>query len=224
MEQRLPGLRPPEPRAARHAAAIEAVLLAATRPLGAPALAAALGRVEGREVEVAEVEQAVERLRGVYAARGAGLAIETWAEGYALATRPDLSAYVEAALAREKPVRLSAALLETLAVVAYRQPVTRPEIDHLRGVDSTYTVGRLAELGLVAAPARGEGVGKPLLYTTTPLFLETFGLAGLDALPTLREIDDLLGDPAYSREKARLLLFDASDAPPAHEAPPSSEK
>lgn len=216
-------------RFAHYEAAIEAILLAASEPLPAQALAAALRRAGAVGVEASDVAACVEALRAHYAARGAGLAVEQWAGGYRLTTHPDYAPYVEAAEVEEKVLKLSGALLETLAVIAYKQPASKPEVDFVRGVDSGYAISRLGEHGLVAVVGRSEGVGKPMLYGTTPAFLETFGLASLDALPGLREMEELLSDPAFSREKARLLTLQAfrsdADAPPSpsdDEAPETS--
>lgn len=208
----------------RYHAAIEAILLVATEPLALEHIATVLSRVAGQTVERAEVEQGLAALKEGYETRGSGLALQEWSGGYRLTTHPDVAAYVEAARVQEKPVRLSGAVVETLAVVAYRQPVTKPEVDFVRGVDSGYTIGRLTELGLVSVTGRSDGPGKPLLYGTTPLFLESFGLTDLSGLPTLREMEELLGDPAFSREKARLLLLqDEVTASPDESAPPSDE-
>ncbi len=210
-------------RQALYRGAIEAMLLAAPEALDAATLAAAIGRVTGETVEVGEIEQAVVSIQARQAGQCAGVRIEKWAGGYRLATHPDFAAFVEAAEVQEKPLRLSGALLETLAVVAYNQPVTRPELDFVRGVDSGYAIGRLAELGLVEITGRSENVGKPLLYATTPYFLEAFGLSGLDALPTLREIEEVLADPAFSRERARMLTFRDMQVEQAEASPILSE-
>lgn len=191
-------------------AAVEAILFAAGEPLEAEALAQALRRA-GVEVEAGGVEEAVEALRARYAQQQSALSVERWAGGYRLATHPDYAPYVEAARVEERAVRLSGALLETAAVVAYKQPVTKPEVDFVRGVDSAYALARLAEYGLVETVGQSDSVGRPLLYGTTPFFLETFGLDSLEGLPSLREIEELLGDPAFSRERARLLTLRQMD-------------
>jgi segregation and condensation protein B len=96
--------------------------------------------------------------------------------------------------------------METLAILAYRQPVTKPEVDFVRGVDSDYAVRRLLDLGLVDVRGRADSVGRPLLYGTTDRFLELFGLNALGDLPNLREIESILDDPSFHRERARLLM------------------
>ncbi len=96
-------------------------------------------------------------------------------------------------------------MLETLAVIAYKQPVTKPEVDHVRGVGSDYALRQLLERDFVAISGRGEGVGRPLLYATTDRFLDQFGLAHLGELPSTREIEEILSDPSFTKERARLL-------------------
>jgi len=95
-----------------------------------------------------------------------------------------------------RPRRLSPAALETLAIIAYRQPVGRSEVDEIRGVDSGAVIDKLAERGLVEVVTRGEGLGRPLLYGTTPQFLEILGLKDLDELPRLEELSVALRPPA----------------------------
>jgi segregation and condensation protein B len=101
--------------------------------------------------------------------------------------------------------------METLAVIAYRQPVTRPEVDFIRGVNSDYAIRKLLEMGLADVEGRADSLGRPLLYGTTSLFLEQFGLNSLDDLPTLREVEELLDDPAFDEERAKLLQLDAEE-------------
>jgi len=125
--------------------------------------------------------------------------------------------FVRALFADDEERRLSRSLLETLAVIAYKQPVTKPEVEHVRGVASDYALRQLLERDLVTIAGRGEGVGRPLLYATTDHFLDQFGLPGIDALPNLRELDELLADPSFNRERARLLAELAT--PPTSETP-----
>ena len=97
-------------------------------------------------------------------------------------------------------------------MVAYKQPVTRPEVDFVRGVNSDYALRKLMELELVDVEGRSESLGRPLLYGTTPNFLEQFGLDTLDDLPTIREVEELLDDPHFDDERAQLLQLDTEDA------------
>ena len=113
--------------------------------------------------------------------------------GYQYRTSPDTGMFVRE-LVSQKPVRLSRAQLETLALVAYRQPITRPEIDEVRGVDTGSALKVLLDRGLIKMIGRKDEAGRPLLYGTTPYFLEFFGLGGLRDLPTLKEFTELSDD------------------------------
>jgi segregation and condensation protein B len=128
-----------------------------------------------------------------------------------MATRSALSPFVKTLFIGEQETSLSRSLMETLAVIAYRQPVTRPEVDFIRGVNSDYAIRKLLEMELVDVEGRADSLGRPLLYGTTSLFLEQFGLSSLDDLPTLREVEELLDDPAFDEERAKLLQLDAED-------------
>jgi segregation and condensation protein B len=125
-----------------------------------------------------------------------GRAFEIWevAGGYQLRTRPEYASYLRL-LHRERPLRLSRAALETLAVVAYRQPVTRAEIEAVRGVEVDAVIRSLLDRQLVRIAGHREVPGRPMLYATTKRFLEVFGLGRLDDLPTLREMEELLPPP-----------------------------
>jgi len=170
----------------------DAILAVAGEPVGADALAAAAG--EG--VTTAEVEAAVARLQARYAIEESGLLLERVAGGWRLATRPEMDGPLRAYLGGRSRSRLSQAALETLAIVAYRQPVTLPEISFLRGVNSAGVVRTLAERGLVRAAGRKKVVGTPLLYRTTREFLVHFGLEDLSGLPSPEELEALGGDDA----------------------------
>lgn len=173
-------------------------------------------------VDTADVEAGVEALNASYRETGRTFRAERWAGGYRLATVPEVGAFVKALLVVEEERRLSRSLMETLAVIAYQQPVTKPEVDFVRGVNSDYAVRKLLEGRLVAVVGRSDGVGRPLLYGTTDNFLEQFGLDSVDELPRPREIEELLEDPAFTRERAELLAsLDAESRPATAPAEPS---
>ena len=197
--------------------AVEALVFASDVPLRAEDVARAYGEVTGTEYGVAEVEEAVGRLNAAYRTGGRAFRIQRWAGGLRMATVEEVHPFVSALFEDDEAKRLSRSLLETLAVIAYKQPVTRPEVDHVRGVNSDYALRQLLERDFVTIAGRGEGIGRPLLYATTDRFLEQFGLDALDALPTPREIEDLLADPAFNRERAKLLaeMTAPSPTPPA---------
>lgn len=158
---------------------VESLIFAAGEPLSLVRLVAVIGEA-GREA----IRRCLEELAADYAAPERGIALEHVAGGYAFRTKKQHADCVRRLLAA-KPPRLSRAMLETVAIVAYRQPVTRAEIEQLRGVDSGAVLEGLLERRLVKIAGRKESVGRPLIYATTPEFLEFFGLAGLEELPEL---------------------------------------
>ena len=133
-----------------------------------------------------------------------------------MATVETASDYVKAFLRKEEEKRLSRALLETLSVIAYKQPVSKPEVDNVRGVQSDYAIRQLLERDFITVTGRADTVGRPLLYGTTEHFLDQFGLGTLEELPQPREIEELLEDPAFSKERAmltsKLALIEAEAA------------
>jgi segregation and condensation protein B len=192
--------------------AAEAIIFAADEPVEAERIAEIVREVTGRtELSVEEVEAAVERLNEEYEASDRAFEIHEWGEGYRMATRSALSPFVKTLFVGEQDKSLSRSLMETLAVIAYRQPVTRPEVDFIRGVNSDYAIRKLLEMGLADVEGRADSLGRPLLYGTTDRFLEQFGLNTLDDLPTLREVEELLDDPAFDEERAKLLQLDAEE-------------
>jgi segregation and condensation protein B len=166
-------------------AILESLLFAAGEPVSLNRLAAILDSVPKEEIRNALVA-----LGSQYAQGGRGLTVEEVAGGYQLRTRKEFALQIRKLLAG-KPPRLSRSLLETLAIVAYRQPVTRPEIEQVRGVDCGGVLETLLERRLIKIGGRKEAPGRPMLYETTPEFLEVFGLKDLDSLPDLKEFQEI---------------------------------
>jgi segregation and condensation protein B len=165
---------------------VEALVFGAPEPVSAQKLAEI---VPGLETEDARALLA--ELGREYEEQGRAFEIWEVAGGYQLRTRAEYAAYLRL-LHRERPLRLSRAALETLAVVAYRQPVTRAEIEAVRGVEADAVLKSLLDRQLVRIAGHREVPGRPMLYGTTRRFLEVFGLGRLDDLPTLREMEELL--------------------------------
>ncbi|MCS3828418.1 segregation and condensation protein B [Salinibacter ruber] len=192
--------------------AAEAILFAADEPVSASRIATIVGDVTGRsEPSEDDVAAALDRLNATYEEHDRAFEVKSWAGGYRMVTRAPLSPYAKTFYVEEQETTLSRSLMETLAVIAYRQPVTRPEVDFVRGVNSDYAIRKLLEMDLASVEGRAESVGRPLLYGTTDRFLEQFGLDALDDLPTLREVEDLLDDPAFDDERAKLLQLDREE-------------
>lgn len=159
---------------------LEALLFVSPQPLSARELASFLG------FPLNEIESALEELAEHYA-ESHGLALLHSAGGWQMATAPDLCEVVGSFQVNVERLRLSRAALECLAIIAYNQPVTRPEIEELRGVRSDRVIDTLLRYGLIKSAGRKKGAGAPILYRTTDLFLDLFNLNAIGDLPTLSE-------------------------------------
>ena len=170
-------------------AACEAVLFVASEPLDLHELALAV------EADADAVEAALAALDGALAARGAGVVVDRTGARYGLRAAPGAPAEAASRLQARAPERgLSPAARETLAVVAYLQPIGRPEVARIRGVSSDAVVAGLLERGLIEEAGRGDGLGTPVLYRTTSVFERIFGLdEGIGGLPGLDGFDELDG-------------------------------
>ena len=160
---------------------LEAILFVAERPVSTEELA------EVTERPRAEIESALEAMAAGLEERAAGYVLEQVGVGWRFFSHPDARPYLEQFAASPAATRLSQAALETLSVVAYRQPVTRGQVSEIRGVDSERSLHTLERLGLVAEVGTAPGPGSAILYGTTEIFVEKLGLAGLDELPPLAD-------------------------------------
>lgn len=162
---------------------LEAALFAAPRPVTAEELVTL-----DPDTTLDDVKAALEQLREHYDFDNHGVELVELAGGYQILSRPAFAAAIERAQLSLRPPRLTAAMLETLAVIAYRQPVGRAEIEEIRGVSASGVLRTLQERGLIEVTGRSEGLGRPLLYGTTPFFLELLGLQDLQNLPRAEEL------------------------------------
>src|SRR3989440_1293418 len=175
---------------------IEALLFSAQKPLSIREITAAIrgaeddefGSSEFTRVKEAEVAAALEQLKIEYIEQGRAFQLTEKAEGWQLATDPSFAKWVRQLFPAPKPARLSAPALETLAIIAYRQPITRADVEAVRGVNIDGVLQTLIERGLVKIAGRAEIPGRPLLYETTQFFLDHFGLRNLDELPNVEEL------------------------------------
>jgi segregation and condensation protein B len=176
---------------------LEAALFAAPRPL-------ALDELVVLDPEATEDDwtRALAELKDHYETGGHGVELVEIAEGWQVLTRPIFAEAIERAAFTARPLKLSGAALEVLAVIAYRQPVGRAEIEEIRGVSSGGVLRLLQERGLIDVAGRSEGLGRPLLYATTPLFLEHLGLADLADLPRTDELAVALRSPKTEATEA----------------------
>jgi segregation and condensation protein B len=186
---------------------IEALLFVADEPLSAGKIAEAVGGIGAEKVRAL-----VDELRAEYEAQGRAFTIEELAGGYRMLTRPEYHPYLRVFSKEPREVKLSPAALETLAIVAYKQPINRAEVEAIRGVDSSGVIQRLLEYRLVRIVGRSEELGRPLLYGTTKEFLEHFGLKSIRDLP---EVQELLVPEAPA-------AAEAPSAPPGEAGPTES--
>ena len=167
-------------------AVVEALIFVADEPITSKLIADVLGE------EKQAVEAAVEQLKQEYENRESGLQIREIAGGYQIATRTEFHEEVRKFLKTRPSAKLSLASLETLAVIAYKQPVTVPEILEIRGVQSASAIKTLLDKRLIVAKGRKETVGRPMQYGTSKDFLLQFGLKDLTELPSIEDFEDLV--------------------------------
>lgn len=168
-------------------AIIEAIIFVSEEPLGVKALADVLKEDRGW------IETALEALAEEFNARNGGLQLREVAGGWQFATRPEHHEHVRAFLKSRPSAKLSLASLETLAVIAYKQPITVPEILEIRGVQSPSAIKTLLDKRLIKACGRKEAIGRPMMYGTSKEFLLQFGLKDLSELPSIEDFEDLAG-------------------------------
>ena len=168
-------------------AVIEALIFVSEEPLSAKTLADVL------KVEKGVIEESVAKLAEEFNARQSGLQLREVAGGWQFATRPEHHEHVRAFLKSRPSAKLSLASLETLAVIAYKQPITVPEILEIRGVQSPSAIKTLLDKRLIKACGRKETIGRPMMYGTSKEFLLQFGLKDLTELPSIEDFEDLAG-------------------------------
>lgn len=176
------------------ASLVEAALFSAPNPLSLNEL-----KKLDRESSKQEFSGALEELKEHYSRVGSGVELVEIAEGFQIITRPEHADAILRAHIVQKPRKLSSAAMETLAIIAYRQPVGRAEIEEIRGVAADGVLRSLQEKGLVDPVERGEGLGRPMLYGTTSGFLELLGINAVGELPHLEELSIELTPPAPPR-------------------------
>jgi segregation and condensation protein B len=176
---------------------IEALLFSAQKPLSTKTIADVLRQAGAEDefspnrlanVRQAEVAAAIEQLKVEYIQHEHGFQLVEKADGWQLASDPKYAQWVRGLFPAPKPARLSSPALETLAIIAYRQPITRADVEAVRGVTIDGVLQTLMERGLVKISGRAEIPGRPLLYETTEFFLDHFGLRNLDELPNVEEL------------------------------------
>lgn len=173
-------------------AAVEAILLSVERPIPIAKIAEPIAPVLGIEVGASEIEAAITALNDEYDTQGRAFRIEPVSGGYRLMTRPQHAPVIAAMHRARATTRLSRPALETLSIIAYRQPVTRAELEAIRGVACGEVLRSLLDRKMIKIAGRAEELGRPMLYGTTPQFLDAFGLANIKDLPKPEELANRL--------------------------------
>jgi len=162
---------------------IEALIFCAPEPLTVTEIVKCLSEMFEAEVPMDHVESAIYELRKKYNQEDFAFALEHLGGGYQFLTKPSYQTSISILLKQQSQKRLSSAQLETLSIIAYKQPITKGEVEQIRGVNSEYSVQKLLEKELIEIKGKSEGVGKPLIYGTSEKFMEYFGINSLQDLP-----------------------------------------
>lgn len=171
-------------------AELEALVFAADVPISAEELARILAQYHEIEVTAEEIADFMSQLMLEYQAGAQGFELVKTAGAYLFLTKKQFQPLLALALAERSKKRLSQAALETLSIIAYKQPVTKADLEHIRGVNCDYSIQRLLERNLIVISGKSSGPGRPLLYSTSDKFMEYFGINTLDELPPLKALDN----------------------------------
>lgn len=188
---------------------IESLIFSSDEPLPAIDIIKAIKGLDGDEIKISidEIEETIDVLNLKYENEAKlSFKINRVANGFIFATRPEYAKYLGFLSSEKSKRRLSQAALETLAIVAYKQPITKPELESIRGVNSDYIINTLLEKNLITISGRAETIGRPLLYGTTDEFLKYFGLYKLSDLPKPREIEDIMKDEDFLDQKRKIIM------------------
>ncbi|MFO7524192.1 MAG: SMC-Scp complex subunit ScpB [Ignavibacteriaceae bacterium] len=187
---------------------VEALIFSSDEPLSHNEIIRAIKGLDGEEIEITqdEIESTVKKLNEKYDSAEIPFRILKVANGYLFATREEYAKYIGFLSSEKTKRRLSQAALETLAIIAYKQPVTKPELETIRGVNSDYILNTLLEKKLITITGRAETIGRPLLYGTTDEFLKYFGLYNLSDLPKPREIEEIMQDDDFIEQKNKIMM------------------
>lgn len=196
---------------------VEALLFATDEPLSVKEMLGIFGEFQPGELPQKRVTEplileSIEQLNKDYETSGRSMHIVKVAGGYQFATHPLYAEWLGKMMKEKSKRKLSASALESLAVIAYKQPVTKPEIESIRGVNADYIIRSLLERNMITIVGRAATPGRPLLYGTTAEFLKHFGLNDLSELPKPREIDELMAEAEFEVEKQLLREQEAKAA------------
>jgi segregation and condensation protein B len=168
---------------------IESIVFVSAEPIKLDELIACLESFHKEKIDRSLVLESIDSIKEKYTSEEFAFELVEIAEGYQFMTKGAYHPIIKAFLNTLNQKRLSRTALETLAIIAYKQPVSKPDIERIRGVNCDHTIQKLLEKELITIEGRGEGAGKPILYATSEKFMNYFGLKSIDQLPTLKEFD-----------------------------------
>ena len=187
---------------------IEALIFSSDEPLSAGEIIRAIKGIDGDEIQItqSDVENCVADLNNKYESVNLAFRIVSISNGFVFASSKEYAKYIGFMSSEKSKRRLSQAALETLAIIAYKQPITKPELETIRGVNSDYILNTLLEKKLITITGRAESIGRPLLYATTDEFLKYFALNKITDLPKPREIDEIMQDEDFIEQKRKIMM------------------
>ncbi len=187
---------------------IEGLIFSSDEPISSGDIIKAVKGIDGEDTQISpeEIEKSIEELNKIYSEENLAFHIIKIAGGFLFATKPEYAKYIGYLSSEKSKRRLSQAALETLAIIAYKQPVTKPELESIRGVNSDYILNTLLEKNLIKITGRAETIGRPLLYGTTDEFLKYFGLYKLSDLPKPREVEEIMKDEDFLEQKQKIMM------------------
>jgi len=205
---------------------IEALIFSSDDPLPSSEIMKAIKGIDGDDIQITdeEIAAATEELNKKYDEYNISFRIMKISGGYLFATKPEYAKYVGYLSSEKSKRRLSQAAVETLAIIAYKQPITKPELESIRGVNSDYILNTLLEKNLIAITGRAETIGRPLLYGTTPEFLKYFGLDKLSDLPKPREIEEIMQDEDFLEQKRKIMMNAIEESAEAQQSEEKTEE
>ena len=191
-----------------YSSVIEALIFSSDEPISEGEIIRVIKGIDGEETEISgnDIQNSVQELNSKYETNKNSFRIVKIANGYLFATSEENAKYVGYLSSEKTKRRLSQAALETLAIIAYKQPITKPELEQIRGVNSDYILNTLLEKNLITITGRAETIGRPLLYGTTSEFLKYFGLYNLSDLPKPREIEEIMKDEDFIEQKNKIMM------------------
>jgi segregation and condensation protein B len=187
---------------------IEALIFSSDEPITSGEIIKAVKGLDGDEVQISQkdIDDCINELNKKYENSNLSFRVLNIANGYLFATNKEYAKYVGFLSSEKSKRRLSQAALETLSIIAYKQPITKPELETIRGVNSDYILSTLLEKKLITITGRAESIGRPLLYSTTDEFLKYFALSKISDLPKPRELNEIMQDEDFIEQKRKIMM------------------